>query len=445
MVPAVVDVRDELPRSPNGKFDRAVLRDETRAAVTLHPTIAAFGLVDGQLAVGGIPLDRLAERVGSTPFFAYDRRTAHRAGRARCARRCPTGVDLSYAVKANPMPAVVQHLRRTGRRLRRRLGRRAADRARHADAARARQLRRARARRVAELGQAVAAGVTIELESETEARRVARGRASGSAYGRASPSASTRTSRIKGSGMRMGGGPQQFGVDAEQVPALLAELDGGRRRLPRLPRLRRSQNLNADVIAEAQQQTVDARARSSRSRRPAPSATSTSAAASASRTSTSDEPLDLAAVAEQLSAAARRRGSARAPGRAGRRRARPLHRRRVRRLRHPRRRPEGLPRPALPRGRRRAASPARRFRQLRPGHPPELPGRDRQPRRRRPTTTGVRRGLPLHAARPPRRRRATCPRADIGDLVVVFQAGAYGLTASPTAFLGHPEPVEVLV
>jgi diaminopimelate decarboxylase len=40
---------------------------------------------------------------------------------------------------------------------------------------------------------------------------------------------------------------------------------------------------------------------------------------------------------------------------------------------------------------------------------------------------------------------AKLPRADVGDLVVVFQAGAYGLTASPTAFLGHPAPVEVLV
>jgi diaminopimelate decarboxylase len=37
------------------------------------------------------------------------------------------------------------------------------------------------------------------------------------------------------------------------------------------------------------------------------------------------------------------------------------------------------------------------------------------------------------------------PRADIDDLIVIFQAGAYGLTASPTAFLGHPAPVEVLV
>ena len=35
--------------------------------------------------------------------------------------------------------------------------------------------------------------------------------------------------------------------------------------------------------------------------------------------------------------------------------------------------------------------------------------------------------------------------ADVGDLVAVFQSGAYGLTASPTAFLSHPAPAEVLV
>jgi len=37
------------------------------------------------------------------------------------------------------------------------------------------------------------------------------------------------------------------------------------------------------------------------------------------------------------------------------------------------------------------------------------------------------------------------PAADIDDLIVIFQQGAYGLTASPTAFLGHPAPAEVLV
>ena len=41
--------------------------------------------------------------------------------------------------------------------------------------------------------------------------------------------------------------------------------------------------------------------------------------------------------------------------------------------------------------------------------------------------------------------KVTLPRAEIGDLVVVFQSGAYGFSASPRGFLGHPEPLEVLV
>ena len=35
--------------------------------------------------------------------------------------------------------------------------------------------------------------------------------------------------------------------------------------------------------------------------------------------------------------------------------------------------------------------------------------------------------------------------ADVGDLVVVFQSGAYGYSASPRDFLGHPHPLEVLL
>jgi diaminopimelate decarboxylase len=33
----------------------------------------------------------------------------------------------------------------------------------------------------------------------------------------------------------------------------------------------------------------------------------------------------------------------------------------------------------------------------------------------------------------------------VGDLAVVFQSGAYGMTASPAGFLSHPGCVEVLV
>ncbi len=42
-------------------------------------------------------------------------------------------------------------------------------------------------------------------------------------------------------------------------------------------------------------------------------------------------------------------------------------------------------------------------------------------------------------------RDATLPRAEVGDLVGVFQSGAYALTASPVGFLSHPVPAEVLV
>ena len=138
--------------------------------MTLRPTIAAFGMVDGQLAVGGIPLKRLAERVGSTPFFAYDR--ALLTARVELLRSTlPTRINLSYAVKANPMPAVVQHL---------------ATLVDSFDVASALEMRTAldtpmRADKVsfagpgktdAEITQAVASGVTIEMESATEAARI---------------------------------------------------------------------------------------------------------------------------------------------------------------------------------------------------------------------------------------------------------------------------------
>lgn len=41
--------------------------------------------------------------------------------------------------------------------------------------------------------------------------------------------------------------------------------------------------------------------------------------------------------------------------------------------------------------------------------------------------------------------RVSLPEGQVGDLVAVFMAGAYGLTASPTAFLGHAPPRELLV
>lgn len=73
-----------------------------------RPTTAAFGQIEGQLAVGGIALKRLAELVGSTPFFAYDRQLL--TSRVHLLKTTlPKQIKLSCAIKANPMPAVVQH------------------------------------------------------------------------------------------------------------------------------------------------------------------------------------------------------------------------------------------------------------------------------------------------------------------------------------------------
>lgn len=42
-------------------------------------------------------------------------------------------------------------------------------------------------------------------------------------------------------------------------------------------------------------------------------------------------------------------------------------------------------------------------------------------------------------------RSVELPQPEIGDLIGVFQSGAYGLTASPVNFLSHPSPAEVLI
>ena len=39
----------------------------------VHAPQTQFPVVDDCLQVGGVPLTRLAQRVGSTPFYAYDR------------------------------------------------------------------------------------------------------------------------------------------------------------------------------------------------------------------------------------------------------------------------------------------------------------------------------------------------------------------------------------
>jgi diaminopimelate decarboxylase len=391
-------------------------------------------------AVGGIDLERLASRVGSTPFFAYDRAAiTERVGLLRAT--LPADVRLSYAIKANPMPAVVQHLSGLVDAF---------------DTASAGELRVALdtpiaaghvsfagpGKTPAELTQAVAAGALIELESETEARRVI---AIGASLG-CRPRVAIRVNpdfELKGSGMRMGGGPQQFGVDAERVPALLAELAAADVDWLGFHVFAGSQNLNAEILCDAQRKTVELALRLA-DHAPGPVRYLNIGGGFGIPYYERDSPLDLAAIGanlEDLMAGAVRpiMPDARVVvelgrylvGEAGVYVTRIVDRKESR----------GTTFLVVDGGMHHQLAASGNLGQvIKRNYPVAISGRGPGEPAETQTVVGCL-CTPLDVLA----RDAELPRAEVGELVVVLQAGAYGLTASPTAFLGHDRPAEVLV
>ena len=405
--------------------------------------VAMFGTSDAELLIGGLPLERLAARVGSTPFFAYDRSVLD-ARITRLRATLPVQVELSYAMKANPMPAVVHHIARLVDRI---------------DVASSLELRTAldtvvRPSRIsfagpgktmAEVRQAVAAGALVEVESRTEMLRVIE---AGDDLGLI-PSVALRVNpdfAVKGSGMRMGGGPQQFGVDSESVAGLLAEFVGSGIDVIGFHVFAGSQNLNAPVIAEAQRRTVelitglaDALAQ--------PVRYLNLGGGFGIPYVERDQPLDLDLIGESLVSLVEG----------------PI-------ARHL---PEATP--VIELGRYIVGecgvyvtrvvdvkwSRGRKFVVVDGGmhHQLAASGNFGQAiHRNYPLVVGNRLDdVSLAACEPATVVGCLCTPLDllgddvtiadaaIDDLVVIFQAGAYGLTASPTAFLGHATPAEILV
>lgn len=219
-----------------------------------HPESLAFPITNDCLAIGGIPVPELADRVGSTPFYAYDRTAITR--RVRTLRdQMPAGLHLHYAMKANPMPAVVQHMQGLVDGI---------------DVASAGEMKVALdagiapecisfagpGKRPAELRSAIAAGITINMESGNEMETIV---ALGGQLG-IRPRVAIRVNpdfELKTSGMKMSGGPKQFGIDAEQVPALLDELGSLDLAFQGLHIFSGSQNLRAEALIEAQNNTFE--------------------------------------------------------------------------------------------------------------------------------------------------------------------------------------------
>src|SRR5687767_4597175 len=75
----------------------------------VHAPVDQFPVVDDCLVIGGVPLSELGRRVGGRLFYAYDRRLI--TERVELLRKhLPRSVHIHYAIKANPMQEVANHL-----------------------------------------------------------------------------------------------------------------------------------------------------------------------------------------------------------------------------------------------------------------------------------------------------------------------------------------------
>jgi diaminopimelate decarboxylase len=218
-----------------------------------HVPMSQFQVKDNDLLIGGIPLKRLAQRVGSTPFYAYDRQLlTDRVAQLR--KDMPADLKIHYAMKANPMPAIVQHM---------------ATLVDGFDLASAGEMQVALdttmpaseismagpGKRPAELMQAIAAGITINVESPNELETIAKLSEQSGIQAHVAVRINPAF-ELKASGMKMGGGSKQFGIDEELLPEVLQRIKALNLDFKGFHIYSGSQNLKAESIIDAQQKSI---------------------------------------------------------------------------------------------------------------------------------------------------------------------------------------------
>ena len=208
---------------------------------------------DGMMLIGGDRAERLADAAADTPLFVYD--SAMLTARvAEWRAAMPDEVQLHYAMKANPYAPLLAWMAglvdgfdvASGGELRAALASGMA--AEHISFA-------GPGKRDRELEAAIVAGATLNLESAGEADRAL---AIADRAGR-TPRLAVRVNPdfdLKGSGMKMGGGAKPFGVDATEVPALVRRLIEAGADWRGFHIFAGSQALDAAAISETQARTV---------------------------------------------------------------------------------------------------------------------------------------------------------------------------------------------
>ena len=224
----------------------------------LGPIPAGYDTVEGELAIGGRKASDLVAEAGDTPLFVYS--AVHLRRRVADLRAVmPQRLALHYAVKANPYAPVLQVM---------------SELVDGFDIASGGELALVQAagidprlisfagpgKRDGELEAAIVAGATLNLESEVEADRAL---AIAERLGVA-PRLAIRVNPdfdLKGSGMKMGGGAKQFGIDAERVPALARRILASGAEWRGFHIFAGSQALDAEAIIDTQAQTLKLAAR----------------------------------------------------------------------------------------------------------------------------------------------------------------------------------------
>lgn len=404
-----------------------------------HAPITQFPLKKDCLQIGGMPLIRLAQRVGTTPFYAYDRHLiTERVALLR--KHLPAEIQIHYAMKANPMPAVVQHL---------------ANLVDGIDVASVGELRVALdtpilpdqisfagpGKKDSELSCAIAAGITLNMESEQEMERIA-------ILGQnldICPRVAIRVNpdfELKSSGMKMSGGPKQFGVDAERVPSMLSRCNKLKLDFEGFHIFCGSQNLNAAAIQEAQEKTIQLGLHLIKH---APNSVRLLNIGGGFGVPyfPGEKSLDLISICKNLNLLLKdtkkylsntkiaielgRYLVAEAGIYVCKVLERKISRERVFLV------TDG--------GLHHHLAASGNFGQvIRKNYPVIVGNKVTGNERESVSVVG-----PLCTPLDLLADEVEMAKADIGDLIVVFQSGAYGLTASPTSFLNHPKPVEVLV
>jgi len=411
----------------------------TLDAFSQHCAHPYFSARDGELLIAGRRVTQLASASGRTPFYCYDRSVMTRKV-AEFRAAMPEGVELHYAIKANPLPEVVQHF---------------AGLVDGLDVASARELEVALStdiaatdvsfagpgKTVAELERAVAAGIVINAESELEIRRISEIADRDGTR----PKVAIRVNpdfELKSSGMKMAGGPKQFGIDAERLPDVLAAMSDAPFEFWGFHIFSGSQNLRPESLVESEQKSAELAFELAR-HAPGPVRMLNLGGGFGIPYFPGEQPLDLspigAALGELVPRIRQRLPDAKIVielgrylvGESGVYVCRVIDRKVSR----------GHVFLVTDGGLHHHLAASGNFGQvLRKNYPVLIANRVGSPHREVASIVG-----PLCTPLDLLADRMELAVAQVGDLVGVFQSGAYGLSASPLGFLSHPAPLEFVL